>query len=178
MNIILLIFISGAVIFSIINGTHAEIFNIITDSLNDCSSLIIKIAFLTGFFSGLMKIAEKSGFTEKLSKILKPILKLIFKDAAKDEKALGAIVMNLTSRYIISPENMEQNEVDSFTSLLLASLENRDVKTENGMLKNILIMTVNKLNDIPSWFYRDNRIIIVPVSIIAIFFYFNILFSY
>ena len=78
------------------------------------------------------------------------------KTALLQGKEATAIVMNLTSRYIISPENMEQNEVDSFTSLLLASLESRDVKTENGMLKNILIMTVNKLNDIPSWFYRDN----------------------
>ena len=46
---------------------------------------------------GVMKIAEKSGLTDKLAKILKPILKLIFKEAAKDEKAMGAIVMNLTA---------------------------------------------------------------------------------
>ena len=28
---------------------------------------------------------------------MRPVLKLLFKDAAKDEKALGAIVMNLTA---------------------------------------------------------------------------------
>ncbi|HAG42930.1 MAG TPA: spore maturation protein, partial [Clostridium sp.] len=31
------------------------------------------------------------------SRVLTPILKLIFKDAAKDEKAMGAITMNLTA---------------------------------------------------------------------------------
>ena len=49
------------------------------------------------FWCGVMKVAEKSGFTEKLAKVMKPILKLIFKDASKDEKALGAIVMNITA---------------------------------------------------------------------------------
>ena len=64
--------------------------------------------------------------------------------------------MNLASRYISSPDNMDQSEVDSFTSLLISSLESKDVKTDNGMLKNILIMIVNKVNDIPVWFYHDN----------------------
>ena len=78
------------------------------------------------------------------------------KTALSQSKEATAIVMNLASRYIPSPDSMEQNEVDSFTSLLLTSLESKDVKTDNGMLKNILIMIVNKVNDIPVWFYHDN----------------------
>lgn len=67
-----------------------------------------------------------------------------------------AIIMNLASRYITSPDNIDQAEVDSFTNLLLASLEGRDVRTEHGILKNIVVMIVNKVNDIPAWFYLDN----------------------
>lgn len=67
-----------------------------------------------------------------------------------------AIVMNLASRYISSPDHLEQPEVDSFTALLLASIDGKDVRTDQGMLKNILIMVVNKINDIPVWFYHDN----------------------
>jgi len=78
------------------------------------------------------------------------------KSALTQNKQATAIVMNLASRYIPSPDNMDQNEVDSFTSLLFTSLECSDVKTDNGMLKNILIMIVNKVNDIPVWFYHDN----------------------
>lgn len=68
--------------------------------VNSCGSTVTFIIELTGimcFWCGVMKIAEKSGFTQKLSKILKPVLKLIFREAAKDEKALGAIVMNITA---------------------------------------------------------------------------------
>lgn len=67
-----------------------------------------------------------------------------------------AIVMSFASRYISNPNQLDQSEVDSFTSLLQASLTGRDVRTESGMLKNLLILLVNKTNDIPAWFYLDN----------------------
>lgn len=66
------------------------------------------------------------------------------------------VIMDFASRYIISPDNMEQSEVDSFTVLMQASLEGKDVKTEQGILKNLVILIVNKINDIPAWFYLDN----------------------
>lgn len=67
-----------------------------------------------------------------------------------------AIVFNLASRYIVSPDHMQQAEVDSFTNLLLASMEAQDVPTENGTIKNLIILVVNKTNDIPVWLYLDN----------------------
>lgn len=58
---------------------------------------VIKLVGIMCVWCGVMKIAEKSGLTEKLAKLLRPVLKLIFKEAAKDEKAMGAIIMNLTA---------------------------------------------------------------------------------
>ena len=91
----LLIFLGGIV--GLINGNGEVISKSIVNSCGNTVTFMIELAGIMCFWCGFMKIAEKSGFTEKLSKILKPVLKLIFKDAAKDEKALGAIVMNLTA---------------------------------------------------------------------------------
>ena len=66
------------------------------------------------------------------------------------------VIMDFASRYITSPDNMEQSEVDSFNVLMQASLEGKDVKTEQEILKNLVILIVNKINDIPAWFYLDN----------------------
>ncbi len=72
-------------------------------------------------------------------------------------KEASVVVMNFASRYIISPDNLEQSEVDSFTVLLQASLEAKDVKTVcNGILKNLLVLITNKSNDVPAWFYLQN----------------------
>lgn len=76
--------------------------------------------------------------------------------AVSQNKEPVAIVMNLASRYITSPDNVDQSEVDSFTNLLLASMEGKDVRTDNGTLKNLVVMIVNKVNDVPAWFYLDN----------------------
>ena len=97
-------------------------------------------------------------------------IKADFKGAAKGNhaadmvrKTLGqnkeatVIVMDFASRYITSPDHMEQNEVDSFTVLLQASLDAQEVKSPgNGTLKNILLLIANKANDIPTWFYMQN----------------------
>lgn len=80
----------------------------------------------------------------------------IVRKAVSQNTSATAIIMTLASRYITSPDNLAQAELDSFTNLLLASLEGKDVRTESGILKNIVIMIVNKLNDIPVWFYHDN----------------------
>ena len=97
-------------------------------------------------------------------------IKADFKGASKNNSAANTvrnvlsqnkestvIVMDFASRYITSPDNMEQSEVDSFTVLLQASLDAKDVRTESsGILKNLLIMIANKANDIPAWFYLQN----------------------
>ncbi|MDR1538042.1 MAG: hypothetical protein LBU32_08595 [Clostridiales bacterium] len=80
----------------------------------------------------------------------------IVRKAVCQNKIATAIVMTLASRCITSPDNLSQAEVDSFTNLLLSSLDGKDVRTENGVLKNIVVMIVNKLNDMPVWFYHDN----------------------
>lgn len=98
MNIIFTVFICAAVIFSIINGSQSEIFNIITNSLNDCSSLIIKIAFLTGFFSGIMKISEESGLVDKLCGFIKKIVSVIFRTGNNEAK--NKIALNISANII------------------------------------------------------------------------------
>lgn len=78
------------------------------------------------------------------------------RDALIQNKQATVVVMDFASRYITSPDNMEQSEVDSFTLLMQASLEGKDVKTEKGVLKNLVVLIVNKVNDIPAWFYLEN----------------------
>jgi spore maturation protein A len=85
------------IIFGILTGRGDLISKGIINSANSTVELTIGLTGLMCLWCGVMKIAEKSGFTDKLAKLLKPFLKLIFRRAAKDEKAMGAIVMNLSA---------------------------------------------------------------------------------
>lgn len=82
---------------------------------------------------------------------------VIVRKALSQNEEATVIVMDFASRYITSPDNMDQSEVDSFTVLMQASLEAKDVRTQaNGILKNLLVLITNKVNDIPAWFYLQN----------------------
>ncbi|WP_196001064.1 nucleoside recognition domain-containing protein [Clostridium sp. 1001271B_151109_B4] len=96
-NYIWFLMIFLGLIVGIFTGNGEGISNAIIGSIDSTVTFIIGLVGLMCFWCGVMKVAEKSGFTEKLAKLMKPILKLIFKEAAKDEKALGAIVMNITA---------------------------------------------------------------------------------
>jgi spore maturation protein A len=83
--------------FGLATGRGEFVSKAIISSTSSTVQLALSLAGLMSLWCGVMKIAEKSGLTDKLAKLLKPILRKIFKGAARDEKALGAIVMNLTA---------------------------------------------------------------------------------
>lgn len=86
-----------SIILGLFFGKAEIISKAIIDSSSSTVNLTLGLLGIISLWSGIMKIAEKSGLTEKISRLLLPILKILFKDAAKDEKALGAIVMNLSA---------------------------------------------------------------------------------
>lgn len=96
-NYIWFIMVFFGLLVGIFTGNGEAISKSILTSIDSTVTFIISLVGLMCFWCGVMKVAEKSGFTEKLAKLMKPILKIIFKEAAKDEKALGAIVMNITA---------------------------------------------------------------------------------
>ena len=96
-NYIWFIMIFLGVLVGLFTGNGETISKSIISSADSTVSMIIGLVVLMCFWCGVMKVAEKSGLTNKLAKVLRPILKLIFKEASKDEKALGAIVMNITA---------------------------------------------------------------------------------
>lgn len=96
-NYIWFVLIFLGILVSLVTGKGDEVSSYIVNSADSTVKLMLGLIGIMCFWCGVMKVAEKSGFTEKLAKVMKPVLKLIFKDAAKDEKALGAIVMNITA---------------------------------------------------------------------------------
>lgn len=75
------------------------------------------------------------------------------------------VILDFSSRYITDPVNLDQSETDGYTILLQTSLDAKEVPAEitdeNGnperiILKNLTVFLVNKVNDVPAWFYLNN----------------------
>lgn len=96
-NYIWFLILAAGILVGLFTGKGELISKSIISSAGSTVELVIGLLGLMSLWCGIMKIAEKSGLIDKLAKILKPVLKLIFRDTARSEKALGAIVMNLTA---------------------------------------------------------------------------------
>ena len=81
-----------------------EIFTTLGNSTFDSSKSAFEIAIgLTGllaFWLGIMKIGEKSGMINSLSKFLSPVLCKLFPGIPKGHPALGSIFMNLSANML------------------------------------------------------------------------------
>ena len=80
----------------------------------------------------------------------------IIRRAMSQRQAATATVLELASHYIVTPERMDQQDVNSFNLLLQSALSAATVRTPQGRRQNLLILLVNKLNDLPAWFYLNN----------------------
>lgn len=65
------------------------------------------------------------------------------------------IIMDMVSRYVDSPEHLMPDPQRAFTIIQQGIFTAREVKTERGNLRNIIIFIVNKRNDMPAWMFLD-----------------------
>ena len=82
----------------------------------------------------------------------------IIRRAMAQQSAATVTVLELASHYITTPKRMDQNDVNSFNLLLQAALSASVVRTSQGRRQNLLVLLVNKLNDLPAWFYLNNPV--------------------
>lgn len=97
MNYIWYFLIVISIIFGAINGTLNEVANAIFSGTQLAVKIILTLLGIMTFWLGIMKIAEKSGIVEFLSKLLNPIAKLIFPEIPKDSPIIGDVAMNFSA---------------------------------------------------------------------------------
>lgn len=90
-----LIFIS--IVVGAINGKLEDVVNAIMTGAQNSIQIVISIMGIMAFWLGIMKIAEKSGIVEFISKLLKPAAKWLFPEIPEDSKAIGDVAMNFSA---------------------------------------------------------------------------------
>lgn len=99
-NIIWFLMIAVGVVFGAINGNITAI----TDAAISSAELAVEISIgligVMALWLGIMKIAEKSGLIQLLSRALKIIMVRLFPDVPPDHPAMGAIIMNMAANML------------------------------------------------------------------------------
>ena len=77
-------------------------------------------------------------------------------NALRQSDVSVAIIMDMASRYIVSPDQMDLLDVRVYTELQRALRCAEEADTNGSLSKNLLIFLTNKVNDLPTWFYLNN----------------------
>lgn len=97
MNYIFFFLIFVSLIAGIVNHRLHEVVNAMLTSCNTAVEIAISLIGIMAFWLGIMRIAEKSGLVQLISKLLYPITKFLFKDIKKDNPAIGDITMSIVA---------------------------------------------------------------------------------
>ena len=86
-----------SVVCALFTGRSAELSRAVTEGADKAVRLVISMAGVMCLWTGVLKIAEKSGITEKISALLAPAIKLIMPECRENKKALEAVSANITA---------------------------------------------------------------------------------
>lgn len=85
---------------SVFTGRLSETAQSALDGAGDAVTMCIKLLGVICMWNGIMKIAEKSGAVNAVSVLLKPVMRLLFKDIRGDSPAGKAIALNISANLL------------------------------------------------------------------------------
>lgn len=95
LNFLWPMFIIISFVYAFISGNVDKVNNSIFESTKSAVDLSITLLGTTCLWNGIMEIATKTSMIDKLTKILQPIIKFLFPEIKKENKANKEIAMNM-----------------------------------------------------------------------------------
>lgn len=87
-------------VFSMMNGRLGQLSNAALEQAGNAVELTFSLVGVLCLWSGLMKIAQKSGLTQALGKALSPLTKRLFKGLDLQGEAMQAVCMNMIANFL------------------------------------------------------------------------------
>ena len=90
----------AAVLFALFTGHIADVSHAVFSGAGNAVQLTLTLTGVICLWSGIMRIAQRAGITNWLSRLLSPLLRLLFPGMDPKGKAAGAICMNMTANLL------------------------------------------------------------------------------
>jgi len=147
MNIVWILFIVIGIIYSFISGNISNVNNEIVTSASKSLDIFMGIFPNIVLWSGIMKIAMKSGLLNKISSFLYPILSKLFPDIPNGHESLSYISSNITSNILGLGSASTPFGLKAMESLQEL---NSDKNTLSKSMKTFIILNISGFCIIPT----------------------------
>ena len=147
LNIIWPLFIVISFIYAFFSGNIEQVSNGIFESLTDVVNLSLTFLGTMCLWNGIMEIAKKTTLIKKLTSFLKPLIKFLFPELTKNEKAKEEISMNIIANVL--------GLGNAATPLGLKAMktmqkENKDKTTLSNSMAMFILITTASIQLIPT----------------------------
>lgn len=146
MGTIWIVLIGLGLFFSFLNGRPETVTDVLFFNLQKSVELIISLLPVMAFWTGLMAIVEKSGILNKISIIIKPMVKLLFKEVQDNSKAVNAIIMTIAANMLGIGNSATAFGIKAMYEM---QLTNKKKNTANNAMCMFLIINVSSIQLIP-----------------------------
>ena len=89
-----------AVIFGSLTGNIGAVSQAALDGARQAVTLLLNIGGTICLWNGLLEIMNRSGLSEHISKLLRPMIRLLFGSYARDEECLRYISQNMSANLL------------------------------------------------------------------------------
>lgn len=146
------VFILIGIVFTILFGDVSALNDTILTSASSGVKMVLELIPILVLWSGIMKIAEKSGVLENISKLFRPLLSKLFPSLKKDSKALGYITSNIAANAL--------GLGSAATPFGLKAMEEMQKENKNKDVASDAMITFLVLN--------TSGVTIIPTTVIAL----------
>ncbi len=141
------IFILVGILFTLFFGEISSLNDTILTSASTGVNMVLELLPILVLWSGLMKIAEKSGVLENISRVFRPLLSKLFPSIRRDSKALGYITSNIVANALglgsaATPFGLKAMEE--------MQKENQDKKQASDGMITFLVLNTSGVTIIPT----------------------------
>ena len=142
MNILWSIMIAGGIIFSFFNGTSVNLTDAVIASGKESVEIALTMCGIVPLWCGMLKIAEHSGMTAGLSKLMSPVINKLFPEIPKGHKSLEYITSNITANMLGLGWAATPSGIDAMKSL--AEL-NKNKKTASKSMCMFMVINMSSV---------------------------------
>ena len=99
-NLILVLIVVFSLVFGALNGTLPLLSTAVINGAADAVSLCVSLCGMICLWCGIMELMKQAGLSEKLSRLLRPLLKRLYPTAAKDADTMDALSANVSANLL------------------------------------------------------------------------------
>lgn len=99
-NPIWLFLFCGGILAAVATGKTTLIFPSVVEGATNAIEVIIGLAAFLAIWCGIMRLAEKSGLLDRISRLVYPVIRPLFPGLAKNHKAWAPMVMNISANLL------------------------------------------------------------------------------